>query len=251
MRKWVVKATILLSACICLSGCGNAIPELTDDQRAEVCEYAAQALVRHTRSYKEEILSQEAIEAEKTRLQKMAELKAQIAAELEANKNAKDEPDQKDNKGEGQIVDETPVYRDIAEFLGFSGVKIGFAGYEVCDSYPADSTAGDWQGLCVATKGNKLVVFKFDIENTLGEDAFVDIANKSVRCTVKINGTINKTALTTMLGNDFCLYRGTVAMGDTSQAVVVVEMSANDTSSIASAKMKIKAGSDWMETTLF
>lgn len=250
MRKWVINTTIIISICACLVGCGNAIPELTDDERAEVCEYAAQALVRHTRSYKEQILSEEAVRAEQERLQKQAELKAQIAAELENKQNSKNDAiDSGNGNGDGAV--EVPVYRDISEFLGFDNIKINYAGYEVCDSYPTDSVAGDWQGICVATKGNKLVVFQYDIVNESGADATVDIAGLGAKCTFKINGNVNKTALTTMLGNDFCLYRGQLSAGESTRVVAVIELPEGDASSLKSANMKLKKGSDMMETTLF
>ncbi len=249
MRKWVIRTTIIISACLFLVGCGNAIPELTDNERAEVCEYAAQALVRHTRSYKAQVLSEEAIKVEQERLQKQAELKEQIEAELEAKHNSHDDVID-GGAGEGDTV-ESIVRRDIAEFLRIDGVKINYAGYVVCDSYPTDSIAGDWQGMCVATKGNKLVVFQYDIVNESGADIAVDIAGTSAKCTFKINGLSNKTALTTMLGNDFCLYRDTLLAGASSQAVAVIELPESEANNLKSVNMKLKTGSDMMETTLF
>lgn len=250
MRKWILKATIIISAIVFLTGCGNAIPELTEDEREEVCEYAAQALYRHTRSYEQKILTEEAVRAEEERLQKQAELKEQIATELE-NKQSSKKDESNNSDGTADNSEEIPVYRDIADFLGLDGVKINYVGYEVCDSYPTDSTPGDWQGVCVATKGNKLVVFQYDIVNELESDAFIDIASMTAKCTFKINGNVNKTALTTMLGNDFCLYRGSVSAGGTSRAVAVIELPASEAGSLKSTNMKLKKNSDMMETTLF
>lgn len=248
MKKWVIRTTISLLVGLCLTGCGNAIPELSKEEQAEVCEYAAQLLVRHTRSYQRDILEQAEIEAERERLEKAAALRVQIEAEKEAGKNNKDE---KNETVGGDASTEAAVYRDIAEFIGLDGVKVSYAGYEVCDSYPTDVSTNDWQGVCRATKGNKLIVFQYDIASESGDDCQVDIAAKAIKCTFKVNGNINKAALTTMLNNDFIMYRGTVVAGGTVRVVAVIEMPEDDATNLSTVKMKVKYDGQSMETTLF
>lgn len=252
MRKWVVIATISLVIATGLTGCGNAIPELTEEQQSQVCEYAAQALVRHMRGYQSMVLDEQQIANESQRLEDAAALRAEIEAEKEASKKAKEEAKNDANEGNGtDSSSNVAVYHDLGEFVGLDGVKLSYAGYEVCDSYPSDTEAGDWQGVCRATNGNKLVVFKYDMTNVTSGDCTVDIASKNIRCTFKVGGSVNKTALTTMLSNDLLMYRGVVAVGDTNQAVAVIEMSEEDASNLSSVKMKVKCGGESMETTLF
>lgn len=251
MRKWVVTATISLVMMSCLTGCGNAIPEMTKEQQAQVCEYAAQVLVRHTRGYQSDILSEQQIAEEAKRLEDAAALRVEIEKEREASKIAKEEADKGSGNDGADNNDSAPVYHDLGEFIGLTGVKLSYVGYEVCDSYPYDISPNDWQGVCRATNGNKLVVFKYEMTNVTSSDVTVDIASKGIKCTYKIGGSVNKTALTTMLSNDFIMYRGIVAVGDTNQAVAVIEMSEEDAGNLSSVKMKIKCGGESMETTLF
>ena len=244
-------ATISLVTAASLSGCGNAIPDMTSEQQAEVCEYAAQMLVRHTRGYQNDILSVDQIADETQRLEDAAALRVEIEAEREAAKQAKEEAKKDRDKDSGDTVSTAPVYHDLGEFIGLDGVKLSYVGYEVCDSYPSDVTSNDWQGVCRATNGNKLVVFKYDLTNVSSSDCTIDIASKGIKCTYKTGDNVNKTALTTMLNNDFIMYRGTVAVGATNQAVAVIEMSEDDANNLSSVKMKIKYKSESMETTLF
>ena len=60
MRKKIL-AALLVGAAIMLAGCGNAIPDMTDEQLQEVGEYAAMLLLSHDVNYKSRLVDVETL----------------------------------------------------------------------------------------------------------------------------------------------------------------------------------------------
>ena len=254
-KNFFAKLNMLLCiALLCgsLNGCANQIPEMSDDEQAAVCEYAAGLLLKYDKYYSDNILSEEDILNETATLEAAAELKQQIEAEKEAREaaeiSANQAADNSDGTGSGSIAE--TKYQDIDEFLGLDGLDIEYAGYEVYDRYPDSVSVNDWQGVCNAGQGNKLVVFQFDLINNSGEDYYLDMASMDVRFTFKINEIISKAALTTLLSDDLLMYRGVIPYENSVRAVIVIEMSENDALSISSVLMKMKYEDVIKETTL-
>ena len=51
MRDKLIKGMVTIAAVVLLTGCGNKIPQMTDEQQALVVEYAADVVVRHDKNY--------------------------------------------------------------------------------------------------------------------------------------------------------------------------------------------------------
>ena len=68
MRKRFV-AALLMGMALMMAGCGNAIPEMTDEQLQEVGEYTAMLLLSHDVNYRSRLVDVETLnleEADKT-----------------------------------------------------------------------------------------------------------------------------------------------------------------------------------------
>lgn len=250
MKKYIsILFTIFLIGI--LTGCTNAIPELSESDEQAVCEYAAQLLLSHTKHYNSTVLSQE--EADKAKEELLAE--AALRAAVEAQKAA--EALEEANDGGTSTGDSSdaspaePVYQDIDEFLGLNGISIDYAGYIICDTYPDTTEDNDWQGICSATGNNKLVVFKFNVANNTGEDYFLDIASLKANFSFKVDGRISKSALTTLLANDLLMFRGDLLAGESVETVVIIEMSPDDAENISTVNMTLKYDGNKSVTTLF
>ncbi len=233
-----------------LNGCGNAIPEMTQEQQDMVTEYAAQLLLKYDANYKSTILNEEQIIEAEEELIRDAELAALIQERQEMQQTASG--NESGGEGENPSEPEAPVYTDVDSFLGLpDGVEIEYAGYLVCDSYPESTEANDWQGVARATSTNsKLVVFTFTLKNVSGSDYLLDMASLGAKFSFRINGNITKTSLTTLLTNDLMMYRDTIPAGETINAVLLIEMPVSDTENFNSIKMTMKLGDSRAETTL-
>lgn len=233
-----------------LNGCGNAIPDMTQEQQDMVTEYAAQLLLKYDANYKSTILTEEQSREAEEELIRDAELAALIQERQEMQQAATG--NESGGEGETPSEPETPVYTDVDSFLGLSdSVEIEYAGYLVCDNYPESTAANDWQGVARATSTNsKLVVFTFTLKNVSGSDYLLDMASLGAKFSFRINGNITKTSLTTLLTNDLMMYRDTIPAGETVNAVLLIEMPASDTENFTSIKMTMKLGDSRAETTL-
>ena len=58
MRKRFV-AALLMGMALMMAGCGNAIPEMTDEQLQEVGEYTAMLLLSHDVNYRSRLVDVE------------------------------------------------------------------------------------------------------------------------------------------------------------------------------------------------
>lgn len=234
-----------------LGGCGNAIPDMTEEQQDMVTEYAAQLLLKYDANYQSTILTEEQSREAEEALIREAELAALVQQQQEMQQAA--EEGEKDN-AETDSPEEpaAPVYTDIDGFLGLSdSVDIEYAGYLVCDSYPESTEVNDWQGVARATSSNsKLVVFTFTLTNVSGSDYMLDMASLGAKFSFKINGEITKTSLTTLLTNDLVMYRNTIPAGETADAVLLIEMPTADTENFTGIKMTMKLGDSRAETTI-
>lgn len=244
---------IIIASLLVFTGCGNAIPEMTEEQRAQVVEYSAMLLLKYDKNYKSTMLTDEEVAKQQQKLEDTAAMKAEVARqkelaeEMAAQEEAEKEAESSSSSGGSEA--EAPAYTDIDEFLGLSGVDIEYDHFDVCDSYPATAEENSWQGVCYATAGNKLVVFTFNMTNNSGSDMMLDIASIDQHISFKVDGR-SKTALTTLLTDDFINYRDTIGAGETKQAVVIIEMSGDDAEAISSVTMKLKCNGETANKTL-
>lgn len=253
--KFIKKVAILLMMvmmCSVFTACSDSIPELSDDEMKQVEEYAASLLLKYDKNYKQSILDEEAVQAELEELERKAQLQAQIKAQKEAEQAVKEneEAEQGSGEGSGDAISSEPVYANIAQFLGYDNVAIDISNIVVSANYPSDIAENDWQGVARAANGNKLVAFEFDVNVIDGDSAELDIPNKGIKASVKIDGRYTKAPLTTLLANDFMFYRGTVNYGETAKIVLIIEMPEMEADEMTSAVLTLKCGGEKIETTL-
>lgn len=253
MKNYMTRTFMALTGvflAMALGGCGNAIPDMTEEQHAMVTEYAAQLLLKYDANYQSTILTEEQSREAEEEYIREAEL-AVLVQEQQAMQQAAEE-NKDGGSGEESQEAETPAYTDVDAFFGLSdSIEIEYAGYLVCDSYPENTEANDWQGVARATSSNsKLVVFTFTLKNVSGSDYLLDMASLGAKFSFRINGDVTKTSLTTLLQNDLMMYRNTIPAGETVNAVLLIEMPAADTENFTGIKMTMRLGDSRAETTL-
>lgn len=245
---------LLLFSLVIVPGCStNAIPDMTEEETRLVEEYAAQLLLKYDANYEPATLTEEEKAQEEEKLQQQAELQAQIQAQKEAEEEAARAEEEANGSASGEGNNEeavVPEYIDIDEFLGLSGLEINYVDYQVCGSYPTDTSENDWQGVARASGSNQLVVFHFSISNQSGADYLLDMASMDTRFTFRVNNSINKTAITTLLTDDMIMYRNTIPNGETIDAVMLIELSAEDANAISQVSLVMKYDGQRAETTL-
>lgn len=211
-----------------LSGCGVVeTVQLTEQQSAQVAEYAAGLLLKDASNYTTRLVDTEVAIAELTeariKQESLAEkVAAMKAAEQKKQEELKKEEDDKKEEQTGEAVDVAPEY-SFGDIVGNQNLSLQFIDYLLVDSYPDNSEDG-FVFAMDATDGNKLLVMQYELSNTGDEDAEVDFISSGIRFKINVNNTKVQNALSTLLLNDMVMYKGTIPAGSSENVVLVIEV---------------------------
>lgn len=239
-RAWFIdmrrkyKGFVLICAvmAVFLSACGSTIPDMTEEQNSQVVEYAAGLLLKYDENKHGRLVEEEDTEQEE-------------AAETpvpEPESKPEETPQQEEEPEVVDVSEATPAVersRSIEEFYELEGVTIKYTGFELKDSYP-DSGSDDMFFAMQATKGCKLLVLHFDVNNTGGQAVSLDMASSGAKFKISINEEAPRYALTTMLLNDLGSYKGTIAAGETVDLVLIGEIAEEKAVGIQSVSLSMK-----------
>lgn len=256
MKKKTIAVCCMASMLIAVSGCGNAIPDMSEEQGAIVAEYAAGLLLKYDKNYTTRLVTEKEAdsdmetgaeaEAEEPSGQETAEPESVSVSENEMA----DEKDEKDGvSGVAAVV-------NIGSFLELGAVSADYQGYEIVDTY-ADGNDTDIAFAMNASPGTKLVVAKFLLTNTGAEDAACDILSKAacdelpdgVRFRIKY-GSKTRNVLHTMLSDDFSALKTTIPAGESMTAVLIIEVKAEETENVPEMSLVIGYHGNTVETKL-
>lgn len=228
---------IVLLVCACslwMTGCGNQIPEMTEEQNALITEYAAGLLLKHHADYNGRLVDTSVPPQEVP----VAEI-----PEVVVSDNAMAEKDSvEETESEEPVEKPKPVALSMAQVLGVTGFNINCRGYEVCDSYPPDETsAEDLFFTMKAGAGNKLLALTIEIANTSGQEMELDtLSMTDLDCKILLNNNDEQRAYVSMLENDFMAIKRTFAIDETYEAVIITEMSEEKAQAVTSVQLQLK-----------
>ena len=243
MKKRVIGGFIVIGMALTVAGCGNTIPEMTQEQQELVVEYAAGVVLKYDKNHEsklveltleEDVVAEDVIAQEET-----PSLEAEEANETEAN--------------EVTVIDNTEDINEITsieEFLQLDAVRFTYMGYEVSEFYPDDIDNDGLYFIMNATDGNKLLVLKFLAENISDTEMEFNMVQSNIRFKIVVN-EIEKNALTTMLLNDLAFYQGSLASGETTELVLICEVSDEQSEAISSLSLVMKSVDDTATISLY
>lgn len=198
-------------------GCAKLeMMELTEEEKNLCVDYAANAVLKHDKNNIDRMVSVE-IETEEETTSVQAEQSSGEAGQT--------------------TVQEEALVTTMNDIFGLAGLDIQAAGCEVLDSYPSD---GQNLGMSmVAVKGCKLLVTKFHIVNTAGNDVSVNFMDSGATYKGVVNDNVKMNAQVTALLDAFNTYEGIIPAGGSQDLVLVFQINENDANSITSVKLNI------------
>ena len=225
MKKGKVLGLFAMSAML-LTGCIDAMPELTAEQSDIITEYAAGVLLKYSSNYnykiadEEEVLAAMAARQEAVEPETAAETEPEtdiVQAEGEANQNTS--PTEAETETEAEQI-QFVADLDFAAELGIDDLIIRYQSFEICSAYPGDNT-----GFSVdAAQGKKLLVMHFDMEGLPEEDVDCNLFDYEIKMRVNINDTGYTSVLSTLIPNDLGTYMDIVPAGEIVDVVAVAEI---------------------------
>ena len=225
MRKFACGVALL--GLVCLTACGNELPEMTMEQEEEIVEYAASIVMRYTRDYDNRLVDLSLYDVP--------------PEEEEPEVPEETEPGGMDPVTDTPIVDNTqedeepqPSEVTFEELLQLpAGVEIAYNGYRLTDVYPDTGENSLGFSPLIAGEGNTLLVLSYTLTNTSGEQQLVDIFSLNLRFAVSINeGTQQAITPTFVLLDDFGTYVGRLESGESVTLVLPAEVGAADAADI-------------------
>ena len=224
MKKGKVLGLFAMSAML-LTGCIDAMPELTAEQSDIITEYAAGPLLKYSPNYNYRIADEEEVLAAMAARQEAAEAESETAAETEPETDSaqpEEETNQNTSSTETETEPETEQIQFVADLdfaaeLGIDDLIIRYQSFEICSSFPQDNS-----GFSVdAAQGKKLLVMHFDLEGLPEKDVDCNLFDYDIKMRVNVNDTASATVLSTLLPNDLASYMDVVHAGDIVDVVAV------------------------------
>lgn len=238
MRKKTV-AVLLTVMALMMTGCGNTIPDLTDEQLQEVGEYTAMLLLSHDVNYKSRLVDVETLVTEEADESAEVEKPEETPAPENVGMDPTEDTPVVDMTDGSGSEEQSSI--SLEEALGLpEQLLLTFAGYDITDSYPKEASSEEYFTVD-AGEGNKLLVLSFSLQNQGEGTETVDIIGQKPLIKVSVNG-ISVNSLATFLSNDLTLFQESLNPGESREVVVLAEYEAASLLDIAAVEINVKNG---------
>lgn len=214
MKKIRIILTVGCISVVMFAGCGNPMPELTDEQSSIITEYAASLLLKYDKNYDSNL----AEIPEENELDMVPE--SEPSAVPEETEEPKQDAPIEEIPSEEPAEEEVPV-TTVQDFYGLEGLEFAYRGYIVTESYSGSEDANSVFAFD-ASEGKKLVVLEFDVKNVSAQEVAVNMMELNPRFSVRAKEVTHKVQ-PTMLMNDMTTYSGTLQSGEVICLALVAE----------------------------
>lgn len=216
---------VLFAVAVTLSGCGEALYEMTAEEEAILVNYAAQSVAKFN-TYQQDgevFVRQEILDGEESNTpapqpeenpgeEALQEGDTEAPEDVMAPDLPLDQPEQ------GQAQPES-AGSTMTEALDLGVISADYVGNEFTKSYLAeDYFAVD------AEPGKKLLVLKYNLVNNSSQALHIDILAMTPSFVAVVNGEQRVPAQTTILLNDLSTYQSDIEAGGTNETVLIFQI---------------------------
>lgn len=220
MRGFMKKFGILSAvACLFLTGCGDAMLALTEDEEKAIVAYASEAVAKGNRYMNQGITyppkEEEAEEPEEPE---------EEPVEAEPEENGADDVqqpagDEQDDAATTQPQEEPATQSTLTDALNIPGVTATYSGYQLSTSY----TEGSYFAM-TAEQGNTYLILDIRLENTQDQPVECNLLSRGLTLSLYVNGELVADSIVTVLLNDFTTYIDTVEAGASMDTIALFEV---------------------------
>ena len=220
MRKAGTLLCGILAAAL-LSGCGDEMPDLTQEETELITEYTVGLLLKYDKYYGSRLVDTTEYD---------------VAVEEVPEETVEEMPEEPEEKTEQENpTDETEVIdvsqdaepslplSTIEEYYGIEGITFQYSGYDLTESYPSSTIA-----MVDAADGSQLLVLRFTATNASSVDQTLNMLDHGARFSVSVNGGPGQNVLTTILLDDMQTYYDVLPAGNSVELVSIVEVPQGD-----------------------
>lgn len=232
-----------------MTGCGNQIPDMTDEEMQMIGEYAAVTLLKYDANHRSRLVDTALLGTEEVE----AVTPEPITTPEPTPEPAQESTSQTDT--DASVIEQEEVIISVvdAEIETFyelpDNMDITYQGYNVCSSYP-ENAANDYFVL-EADGGTKLLVLTFDINNGTSQEQTVDLFSSTSVYRLTLNGEYTTNALTTMLMNDMSTYVSAIPANSSQEIVLIAQIEESMADNISTITLKFENESKTYTISLF
>lgn len=220
-KRWSLVLALSFFVLI-LGGCGAQIPDMTEEERKAISEYAAGLLLKYDTSHPSRLVDLEKVEeAEPTAEPEVMQTPTpdvQTTPVPESSAPSEEQPDEED------VAIETPVPEswDPLErtLLLPEGVTLQLVSHETVDSYQ-ETTVGKQE--LKAEQGKKLLIFRFEMINDNDTKQEIDMLQDNILYKIYVQDEVAN-GLLTMLEQDLTTYIGSIEAKSSMELLLFAEV---------------------------
>ena len=218
MRKvCTLMCGIIIAALV--TGCGAAMPDLTQEETDLISEYAVGILLKYDKHHSSRLVDTTAYDTAAEDIEEDAP--EEVPEEESVQGNPADSTEVIDVS---QDAEPAAPPSTIEEYYGIQGITFQYIGYDLTQSYPSSADDENLFFAMDATDGMQLLVLRFVASNVSSEDKSLNMMEYGARFRVSINGETGQNALSTMLLNDIQTYNDVLPAGAGVELVSIVEV---------------------------
>lgn len=241
-RRKMLLASVLCVLVVGVSGCGNAIPELTESQEQAITDYAVDIVLKYDVNYQ-------------SRLVELSE--EDLAESEEAVVTPGPAPEESVGMDPVEKVPEVSVGEavtanlSVEEVLGWTDIcKLNYKEFQIADSFETDSAEQGYVSV-EAAEGNKLLVAGFTLENVSSQEQHINMIANDAKFSLNVGNGSVKRCQVTLLENDLSTYFGDVPANGSADVVLIVEMAEELLQDVASLTLNVENGEKIATIPLF
>lgn len=218
MRK-VCAFLCSIAAAVLMTGCGSAMPDLTQEETNLISEYAVGVLLKYDKNHSSRLIDTTEYDI----------VDDEAPEEIPEEQQPEDTPEREEVAANDTEVidisqDEAVVPATIEEYYAIQDFTFQYTGYELAQNYPPETSDNNFFFAMDATDGMQLLVLKFVAFNNSTADQTLSMLEHGARFRVSVNGESSKGALATMLLNDMQTYNDVVPAGSGVELVSIIEI---------------------------
>lgn len=238
MRKIIKKGIILAAAVMVaalLTGCGDSIIPLTENEESIVIQYSAGTLAKHNGFQQEGLTAVYPEEEEPKQDEEENQPEAEEEKEEQDNKPEKKEDKESDAQQEEELEQTEQI--TLTEAIGQPGVEFSYKDYSIVSGY----SEGDYFSID-APAGSVFLVLNINITNTGDQTAECNLLAKQPKFTLSLNQGAKIENEVTMLSNDVSTYVGNLEAGQTEAGILLFQVKEDMASQISSLQLSLEMG---------
>lgn len=232
MRRRLYCICITTALVFGMSGCGSQIPDMTEEERAAISEYAVELLLKYDTNQDSRLVDLELLEEEP----KPTATPTPIPTESPVQ-DSSDEDDVPVTESEKVVV----PGGDMNATLGLdSDIAFSYEKYQLVSEY-ADIVNKEL--VLVAEAGKQFLVCDFVLVNDGAEKQTVDMLLENIKYTFLIDEEVIG-AQVTMLSNDLATYMGILDANESCKVVLLAEDKEEKLTSAEAIYLQVQRGEE-------